>query len=88
MNYRVKNTPFWGVMIGTAGSVDRPQVELLMKDGSIQIFDPSELTTATISEVWENRANNVFGDEYKPVNMLIYSVTVLALGFILSLLLL
>jgi hypothetical protein len=88
MKYRVKNTPFWGVMVGTAGSVDHPQVELLMKDGSIQIFDPSELTTLTIKEVWDNRANKVFGCDYKPLHLLIYSLTVLALGFTLSFLLL
>ena len=88
MRYRVKNTPFWGLMVGAAGSVDRPQVELLMKDGSIQIFDPSELTTATISEVWENRADKVFGGQVELLHVLVYSLTVLALGFILSLLLL
>lgn len=87
MKYRIKNTPFRGVVVGSVGSVDHPKIELLMKDGSLQIFDPSELTTATISQVWESRANKVFGSEYKPINVLIYSVTVLALGFILSLLL-
>ena len=86
MKYRIKNTPFWGVMVGAAGTADHPQIELLMKDGSIQILDPSELTTLTIKEVWESRANKVFGSEYKPLHLLIYSLTVLALGFILSLL--
>ena len=88
MKYRIKNTPFWGIKVGNAGSVDHPEVELLMEDGSLQIFDPSELTTLTIKKVWERRANKVFGSEYKPINVLIYSVTVLALGLILSVLLL
>ena len=87
MRLRVKNTPFWGVVVGTAGSVDRPQIELLMKDGSLQVFDPSELTTATIQQVWENRADKVFGVHVEPLHVLMYSLTVLALGFILSLLL-
>ena len=82
MKLRIKNTPFWGEVIGNGGTIERPLIALRMKDGSIGAYRPEELTDKTIKETAQEFMLSVFGDNPNRWNQIKFIVFAVILAFI------
>ena len=82
MKKRIKNTPFWGEIIGNGGTTERPQIELLMNDGSIGWYYSDQLTDLTIKESLNDFIWSVFAENGSRKNQIKVVVFAVILAFI------
>ena len=81
MKKRIKNTPFWGEVIGNGGTTERPQIELLMNDGSIGWYYSDQLTDLTIKESIKDFMWSVFAENGSRKNQIIFFGLAVILAF-------
>ena len=82
MKKRVKNTPFWGEVIGNGGTIEKPQIELLMNDGSIGWYYSDQLTDLTIKESLKDFMWSVFAENGSRKNQIKFVSFSVILAFI------
>lgn len=84
MKLRVKNTPFWGEVTGTGGSVERPIIELTTKSGQVLYYQESELTEKSLTETAEAIMWSIFAKDGSRRNQILFLVSILLIGIIFS----
>ena len=82
MKKRIKNTPFWGEVIGNGGTTEKPQIELLMNDGSIGYYYEDQLTDLTIKESFQDFMWSVFAENGSRKNQIKFVAFSVILAFI------
>ena len=86
MKKRIKNTPFWGEVIGNGGTTERPQIELLMNDGSIGYYYEDQLTDLTIKESFQDFMWSVFAENGSRKNQIKFVAVAIITGVVIGIL--
>ena len=81
MKVRIKNTPFWGEVIGNGGTIEKPQIELLMNDGSIWYYYADQLTDLSIKESFNDFMWSVFAENGNRKNQIKFVLFAVILAF-------
>lgn len=87
MKLRIKNTPFWGEVVGNSNNISSPEVGLKMRDGSLFSIKRSELTDKTIKQAINEFILSVLNNDDSIKNQLISMFVLFLLGFIIGLIL-
>lgn len=84
MKLRIKNTPFWGEVVGNSGSAESPRVSIRMSYGEVISISREELTDNSIKQVIEDFAWSVFAESGNYKKKAIFFLVVGVIGFIIS----